>query len=204
MKKPHIVIATLAIMLSVTMGALAQDTASQTNVSARATKLNNSAPGAVEESPPVFYINPGLNDAWYDPSTSGQGFLLTVYPDAQLIFVAWFTFDTERPPENVEALLGDPGHRWFTAIGAFEPGNPKVNLEIELTEGMIFDSAEPTYQQTPGYGSLSLEWHDCENAMAVYDFPAQSLGGEIALVRVASDEINLSLCTQLNEEQSNG
>jgi glucose/arabinose dehydrogenase len=31
--------------------------------------------------PEEFRINPGLNDAWYDPATSGQGFFITVFPE---------------------------------------------------------------------------------------------------------------------------
>ena len=54
----------------------------------------------------VFKINPGLNDAWYNPATAGQGFLVTVFPDRKEIFLAWFTFDTERPPEDVTATTG--------------------------------------------------------------------------------------------------
>ena len=58
-----------------------------------------------------FQINAGLNDAWYDPATAGQGFLIAVFPEISQMFVAWFTFDIERPPQDVTAMLGDPGHR---------------------------------------------------------------------------------------------
>lgn len=43
-------------------------------------------------------INAGFNDAWFNPATKGQGFLITVFPEIKQIFLAWFTFDTERPP----------------------------------------------------------------------------------------------------------
>jgi len=78
---------------------------------------NLKQPNAVVVRNREFQINPGLNDAWYNPATDGQGFLVTVFPDIQEMFVAWFTFDTERPPEDVTAQLGDPGHRWLTAQG---------------------------------------------------------------------------------------
>ena len=71
---------------------------------------------SAQEEPSPFFINPGLNDAWWF-GTKGQGFLFTVLPQTKAVFLAWFTFDTERPPQDVSAILGDPGHRWFTALG---------------------------------------------------------------------------------------
>ncbi len=69
-------------------------------------------------------INAGLNDAWYDPAKPGQGILLSVFPDAGLIFLAWFTFDLETPGPDATATLGDPGHRWLTAAGPWT-GQPR-------------------------------------------------------------------------------
>jgi len=53
----------------------------------------------------TFEINPGLNDAWYNPATNGQGFLITVFPELKQLFLAWFTFDIERPAEDVIAFF---------------------------------------------------------------------------------------------------
>ena len=70
-----------------------------------------------------FNINPGLNDAWFNLATNGQGLLLAVYADIGQMFVAWFTYDTVRPPEDVTAFLGEPGHRWLTAQGPYVGGH---------------------------------------------------------------------------------
>jgi plastocyanin len=155
----------------------------------------------VEDTAPEFFINAGLNDAWFNASTAGQGFFFTIFPENQLIFLAWFTFDSERPPESVEAILGDPGHRWFTALGAYEPGD-SVSLEIELTEGLIFDSEEPPF--TPDkqsyIGTMELTFAGCNDAVLGYDFPDQQKEGVIELTRAAPDEQNLALCEALNAE----
>ena len=95
-----------------------------------------------------FEINAGLNDAWWDPETSGQGFFITVFPDGGTLFLAWFTYDTERPPDDIEAFLGEPGHRWLTAFGAIE-GNIAV-LEVETTSGGLFDQSPPGALTVPG------------------------------------------------------
>ena len=78
-----------------------------------------------------FSINAGLNDAWYYPDTDGQGFFITVFPDLEAVSLAWFTYDTDLPADDDTASLGDPGHRWLTAVGPIA-GNQAI-MEIEMT-----------------------------------------------------------------------
>jgi hypothetical protein len=60
---------------------------------------------------PPFHINAGLNDAWFEPATTGQGFFHVVFPDIELVFLSWFTYDTERPPDDVTAIRPGGNHR---------------------------------------------------------------------------------------------
>jgi hypothetical protein len=94
---------------------------------------------AIAESPPLTEMNAGLNDAWFNPDTSGQGFFVTVFSDLGVVSLAWFTYDTELPLEDIPANLGDPGHRWFTALGTID-GNHST-MSIDITSGGIFDNA---------------------------------------------------------------
>lgn len=142
----------------------------------------------------VFRINAGLNDAWYNSATNGQGFLITVFPAAQQMFVAWFTFDTERPAENVEAILGEPGHRWLTAQGGYSGGT--ADLSIYLTQGGVFDSITPPATTAPDpYGSMTIEFADCTEALVSYEIASLGLSGEIPIERIVGD--NVALCMQL-------
>jgi hypothetical protein len=68
---------------------------------------------------PLLQMNAGLNDAWFNSRTDGQGFVIIVYPQIEQIFLAWFTYDIVRPPMDVTASVGEPGHRWLTAQGSF-------------------------------------------------------------------------------------
>jgi len=139
-------------------------------------------------------INAGFNDAWYNPLTDGQGFLIAVFPDNRQMFLAWFTYDTERPPEDVTAMLGEPGHRWLTAQGPYA-GN-KANLILFLTQGGIFDSPQPPAGTDPeGYGTMTVEFADCTEALVSYEIPALGLSAEIPIQRIAND--NVTLCEQL-------
>jgi hypothetical protein len=44
-----------------------------------------------------FTMNAGLNDAWVNAEAPFQGLFITVYPTLNIVFVAWFTFDSEIP-----------------------------------------------------------------------------------------------------------
>lgn len=130
-------------------------------------------------------INAGMNDAWYNVDTSGQGFLISVFEDSDILFLAWFTFDTERPPGDAVANLGEPGHRWVTAQGPYS--GDTATLTANLSEGGIFDSVSPPVPPPTPIGTIDIVWHDCENATLSYDLTPPGVSGEIAIERVVPD-----------------
>ena len=144
----------------------------------------------------LFTINAGLNDAWYDPATAGQGFLIAVFPDIKQMFLAWFTFDVERPPEDVTALLGEPGHRWLTAQGPYEEDT--ALLDFVITQGGIFDMGEPkpTNSDPGAVGSMEVVFESCSKGVVKYNMPGLDLEGEVPIQRISSD--NIALCEILN------
>jgi hypothetical protein len=148
-----------------------------------------------------FTMNPGLNDAWYNPETDGQGFFITVFPDLGAVSLAWFTYDTELPAEDVTANLGDPGHRWLTAVGPIE-GNQAV-MEIEMTSGGIFDAASIIERTDPrcSDGTFILTFDSCNSGSVEYDIPSINQQGLITITRVAND--NIVICEALSEELQN-
>jgi len=144
---------------------------------------------------PLLEINSGLNDAWFNPDTSGQGFFIIVYPEIKEVFLSWFTYETERPPENVRSFLGEPGHRWLTAQGEYEE-NVAV-LEIYITSGGVFDSEEPAPSSEPD-GEIMLEFSTCNAGTVTYDIPSVDRQGVIPIERIVLD--NVPLCYVLNSE----
>ena len=120
---------------------------------------------------PGFDINPGFNDAW-------------------------FTYDTERPPEGVTALLGEPGHRWLTAQGPYD--GDTASLTIYMTEGGVFDAAEPiAITDEAGDGTMTLEFADCTQGLVTYEITSLGISGEIPIQRVVPD--NVPLCESFVE-----
>ena len=142
--------------------------------------------------PENLKMNAGFNDAWYNPATDGQGFFIMVFPEIGYVSLSWFTFDTERPPEDVTANLGDPGHRWLNALGPYS-GN-QATLDITVTSGGIFDT--PTEISEVNDGTIILTFTDCENGTVEYDIPSINQQGTVPIQRVVGD--NIALCETLN------
>jgi phospholipase C len=110
------------------------------------------------------------------------------------MFLAWFTYDTARPPEGATAILGDPGHRWLTAQGPYS--GDTATLTIYLTEGGVFDKAEPEASNDGiGDGTLTLEFADCTEGMVTYAITSLGISGEIPIQRIVPD--NIPLCEAL-------
>jgi sugar lactone lactonase YvrE len=169
-------------------------------VSSRSGGLNT--PNAVvirnDNTGNVFQINAGLNDAWYDSDTDGQGFFITVFPDLGYVSLAWFTYDTELPPIDAVANLGDAGHRWITAIGPITDN--KVMMNITMTSGGIFDTSTEIERTDPAGsdGTLTLTFDDCNSGTIDYDITSINRQGTVPIRRVADD--NIVLCEALRAD----
>jgi hypothetical protein len=165
---------------------------------------------AKAESPPIAELNAGLNDAWFNPETSGQGFFITVFPDLALVSLAWFTYDTEQPAEGVKANLGDAGHRWITALGPVVDN--RSNMDITISSGGIFDAATGIQRTDPpgSDGTISLTFENCASGAVEYDIPSIGRKGTVLIQRVANDNQVLcealvaANCTRSDPDMSNG
>lgn len=147
----------------------------------------------------AFEINIGLNDIWRSTDIRGQGFFINVFPNTfpnrpyPVMFVGWFTYDLERPAQGVTATLGEPGQRWLTAYGTYS-GHIAWSLEIELTQGGIFDSGVPAPTGAP-YGTMTIWFNSCSEGVIDYDIPSVPVSGRIIITRVANDRV--ALCEEL-------
>jgi hypothetical protein len=144
-------------------------------------------------SPPAqFRMNAGLAGSWFNPLTAGQGFFLDVFDNLNQVFLAWFTYDLQRPEGSAAAGIGDPGHRWLTAFGPFS-GNSAA-LDIEWTVGGVFDAGQPEPTQLVD-GSIDLDFTDCMSGLVTYDLGSAGITDSVPIQRLASDGI--ALCESL-------
>lgn len=143
------------------------------------------------------FINAGINDAWVSEGAPFQGFFFTVYPELKIFFLAWFTFDLVPPESDVAAIFGAADQRWVTASGGFT-GNT-ASLKAELTSGGMFNASEPLATQMPNYGTMTVNFIDCGEAIVAFDFPALELSGQFTVTRVIPS--NEALCMALSGAQ---
>jgi len=118
-------------------------------------------------------INAGMDGAWFDSGTPGQGFFIDAHPDPEsdnFIFVSWFTYGVQTAS----------GQRWLTAQGGFEGSTAEI--DVWETTGGSFDDPEPISRTK--VGTMSLDFTDCNNAQLTYSLPADSAEGDIAITRV--------------------
>jgi hypothetical protein len=116
-------------------------------------------------APPPFQIGAGLNGAWANPATPGQGILIDVFPELQQMFVGWFTYGRNGP-------TGRPNdeHAWITAQGDYD--GAVADLVAYNTTGGGFDRLDAV--QNRMIGSVRMEFRDCDHATLHYTFDAGS------------------------------
>jgi hypothetical protein len=113
-----------------------------------------------------------LSGSWYDPSHSGEGYVLEVLAD-QRALVYWFSFD------------GAGARRWFFGTGAIDGGR-LVFDDLYTTAGARFGAGfDPDDVALQDWGALVLDL-DCAGGAARFEptengFPA----GELSLVRLS-------------------
>jgi len=156
-----------------------------------ADELKSGDPSAKTEALALTNMNPGLNDAWYYQVTTGQGFFINVFPVLGYVTLSWFTYDTVRPPVNVTANLGEPGHRWLNALGQIN-GNQAV-MDVSYATGGLFDS--PTLVEEINDGTIKLTFENCNTGTVEYDIPSIGQQGTVPIKRVVND--NIALCESL-------
>lgn len=139
-----------------------------------------------------FFITEGVNGAWANFETLGQGQLMEVFPDSNQLFSAWFTWDTTQPDPGDVAEVGDPNHRWLTAQGGFE--GDTATLDMFLSSGGLFD--DPAQVGNDMVGTMSIQFTSCNEALVTYSMGA--LSGAHTMNRIGPD--NLVSCNALRNQ----
>jgi cyclophilin family peptidyl-prolyl cis-trans isomerase len=133
-----------------------------------------------------FDVNEGVVGAWFNPATSGQGFLIDAFEvDGQLnLFVAWFTHDTDEPDANDSLDFGTDQARWFTASGPVNVDT--AELEMSFNTGGVFNDSRATDLEV--VGTLIIRFLDCTNAEVSFAFTSEDGGsGEFDIIRLTPD-----------------
>ena len=125
--------------------------------------------GSVRVEAATVQINDGMSGAWYNPSTSGQGFFLDVHPGSNLVGMAWFTW-TDQPG----------GYDWLTGVGRY--AGPTTELALSRTTGGQFNS--PLAVTTGTAGNATITFTDCTHARITFTLTSPPRTGAIDLVKL--------------------
>ena len=117
---------------------------------------------------PAFAINPGLSGTWFNPATSGQGFMLEVVPSLDSLAIGWFTWGT---------TAGD--HFWLSGLGPISGDSATVPL-LRSSDG-LFNSPAPV-TSTP-IGTATFRFTDCGRATVTFQRNDTGENGSIPIVR---------------------
>ena len=121
--------------------------------------------------PAIVMDQQGLTGSWFDPSTSGQGFVLNRLPKTRTIFGGWFTY-AQAGEADVR------GQRWFVLQGELPAGSGgSTELSISQTRGGAFASGVPApIIETAGTATWRAD--SCQSGTLTYRFKPGFNNGE--------------------------
>ena len=130
------------------------------------------------QPPPSFL----LSGTWYNPATSGQGFVFDINPLQHSLFIAWYTYAA-----NGQQIGGPESQRWYTIQGTYTAGVSSYdNIAIFETHGGAFNASVPV--TTTAVGTASLDFQNCSAATLGYTFTSGANSGQhgtIPLIRTS-------------------
>ena len=156
------------------------------------TETNGATAGATADANDGFDTN--QSGAWFDPSTGGQGIVLSVTPSsassAGLLFGTWFTYDPAGASDDPTT------QHWFTLQADFSAAsNGAVVVPIYSTLGGSLDDTPATTTVRVGQGTLTMQ--DCTSATFAYQFDSTVMAGAY---RGLSGTLHLSPLTACSHE----
>ncbi len=138
------------------------------------------ADGSVEPAQPMqaaaSAFHASRSGAWYNPESSGQGFLFDLRPpdahgaDAGLVFGGWFTYEPAGGQDDPTA------QHWFMLQGDLsQEQNGQVELPIYRATGGSFDGRSTS--NILRVGTAQLQFSACDRGRVSYQFYSNALAG---------------------------
>jgi hypothetical protein len=121
--------------------------------------------------PPPFLLEAGITSAWYDPTHSGEGFLLEILSD-QLAAMYWFTYDAEGAQD------------WYIAVGEIRGNRIEFSKLLRVSGGEFGPGFDPGKITEEPVGSASFVWSGCDTGDMSFQIGNQH--GRMQLYRLAS------------------
>ena len=161
------------------------------------TRLTPNVTCAVGSTPPTN-ADFAYSGNWFDPATSGQGFVFDVNPLAPVFFLTWYTY----APAGQAA--GAAGQRWFTGQSTtFTPGTRSVPLTLFETTGGAFDQATTPPPATVAVGTATVTLASCGSAQMQFNFTGGSSAGKAGTIALSRVGPTPAACAGANSASTN-
>lgn len=138
-------------------------------------KHDSNAP-AIPAASSAFWVGPWASGAWFNPDRNGEGIVLQYLADGRALAI-WFTYPAE-------GVAGEQA--WLLAAEGEVDGN-LLRFDSVLRPhggrfGDAFDAASIEYE---AWGSLEIEFSDCEQAVLRWQGPAAWGSGSYPMQRLS-------------------
>ncbi|MFT3792885.1 MAG: hypothetical protein QM741_17860 [Rudaea sp.] len=134
---------------------------------------SNQVPLPTTYFPPFGYEKSLLSGAWYDPQTSGQGFVFDVSPGQSLLFGAWYTYAPQA-----EGQSGEASQRWFTLQAPYtyiSEGLSVTHVPVYAVTGGRFNQASNVTKSQ--VGTADITFTSCTTLTIDYTFTDGEFAG---------------------------
>lgn len=124
-----------------------------------------------------YWAGPGVSGAWFDPARNGEGVILQFLPDGRAIAI-WFTYPA----------AGEPGEQaWLIGQDSVTDG-PAIRFQsvIRPSGGRFGSGFDPAAIRNDPWGTMELQFADCNTATLSWSGPAAFGSGTRTLVRLSS------------------
>ncbi len=99
-------------------------------------------------------IDPSYSGSWYRPSESGSGFNLEIFTDDRALLF-WYTYNDDGQPV------------WLYSEGVID--GEAIDFDVYYADGMRFSDLDTADKNNRLWGSLLMEFSDCNTATISYD-----------------------------------
>lgn len=129
-----------------------------------------------------FWPGPALSGSWFDSTRNGEGVTLQFLDNGKAL-VTWFTYPESGSTEEQAWLISD--------LGTVEGNKLKFPIIARPNGGRFGDAFNPATIVAEPWGSIEMEFRDCNNAVFRYTGPSAFGSGERNYTRLSNvDQLN--------------